>query len=731
MRVCPTRIQPFPDGPPPRRAAFLQQRCIPLLSRFNRGPAGVAKWPGSPAVGKRHVEHEHGPAGADEHSPGVESQRHRVPQLVLIAISAVLLIFVLYELVERTWLQGEAMERLHLFHRIRGLLAAIVAATVTGWLILRRSPPLFAASDPADGFVRGSARTEEERVAHYAHWFIRMRWLAVVVATALVFFAVRVVELLPQASWRPLLATIAVLAGMNVAYGALLRAGMPTRRVIPLQAYGDLLVLTVLLHYSGGVENALATLMLFHVIIAGIVLPRRDCYLVATAASMLFAVLVWAEWARVIEHYTLRVFPHSGSPMLTHAAHDANYALSGVAVQTAILFLTAYFATTVTDRLRRHERQLEVYAGRILAQSQLLERALDMTGTALCVCDRELKSTWRNRRWQTWFAGAGGDCGGLRAPEASIPARKTLEDGQVRVTEVCVSGTRDGDVNGPPTQRIFQVTTAPLVDLEASTTHVVQLGREITQQKQIQAGMVRAEKLAAVGELAGKIAHEVNNPIAIISAKVRLLLQDEREQFSARTVEELRKITELTDRVARIAQGLLSYCRPSAGPMAPLDIRDPIRKALAIIEPPATAAGVRTQERLADEVPEIRANASEMVQVFLNLFLNALDAMPGGGTLSVTARVDGGPGSEPGRFVEVLVEDTGCGVPEEIRDRVFEPFVTSKADGRGTGLGLSICLGLVRSNGGEIDLDSEPGRGTRVRIRMPAPDTTAGVAADG
>jgi signal transduction histidine kinase len=111
-----------------------------------------------------------------------------------------------------------------------------------------------------------------------------------------------------------------------------------------------------------------------------------------------------------------------------------------------------------------------------------------------------------------------------------------------------------------------------------------------------------------------------------------------------------------------------------------------------------------------------------MEQIFLNLFLNALDAMPRGGRLLLEAAVaDGGPGTPT---LEVTIEDTGTGVPEHLLPRVFEPFVTTKEEGRGTGLGLSICMGLVRSNGGEIGLESSPGRGTRVRLRFPTHAST-------
>ena len=578
-----------------------------------------------------------------EHKSARKERRPGVARLVLAALTPVLLIFVAYEVVERVWLQSVDMERIHLLHWIRGLLAAVIAALLASWLILRRSPAVFTVRDPGLA-APDRPQTEVDRVEHYAQWFIVMRWIAIAVAAVLVFLAVAITDVLPRESWRPLMLTIAVLAVMNAAYVALLRAGpLVVRVLLPLQAYGDLLILVVLLHFSGGIENPLATLMLFHVIIAGIVLTRRHCYLVATAGSALFALLVWTEWAHWIEHYTLRVFPHfvDGVP-LSHAAHDANYVLTGLTVQAAVLFLTAYFTTTVTERLRHHERQLEVFADRMLAQSQLLERALDITGTGLCVCDRDLHSSWSNRRWTGWFGELpGGMCGGVVAADGSVPARNTLGDGRMRVTEIAVGEKRRGGP-GADGQQIFQLTTAPLIDQDGGPTHVVQLATEITRQKQIQAGMVRAEKLAAVGELAGKVAHEVNNPIAVISAKARLLLADDGNDLTPKVAGELTKITELADRVARIAQGLLSWCRPARGSAVPLDLRVPLRRALSVIEPAAAAAAVRIHDQLDVTLPQVRVNGAEMEQVFLNLFMNALDAMPDGGRLTVSAAVDAG-----------------------------------------------------------------------------------------
>jgi signal transduction histidine kinase len=240
--------------------------------------------------------------------------------------------------------------------------------------------------------------------------------------------------------------------------------------------------------------------------------------------------------------------------------------------------------------------------------------------------------------------------------------------------------------------------------------------------------MIHANRLAAVGEIAGQVAHEVNNPIAIIGAKARLLLADDRIVLPPTARSELVKIADLSDRVARIAQGLLSYARSSPGPRALLDIHIPILEALAYLEGRARDTNVRVDAPLAEDLPLVHANAAELEQVFLNLFLNAFDAMPDGGELQLTARETVLPNDGSTSALGVVVQDTGIGITPELQGRVFEPFLTTKPEGRGSGLGLSICLGLVRSHGGMIALESEPGRGTRVSVWLPLRQERAGDA---
>jgi signal transduction histidine kinase len=644
------------------------------------------------------------------------------------AVAAVLLLFVGFEVVEHAWLAKSDPELVESLRRVRGAAAALLAGGVASWLILREGPPVLAAGVLPEDHADGRSVDEAQKRAHHARWFILMRWIAVAVATLTVFVAVEIAELLPRHVGPSLGALIVLLTVLNLGYAVFLRHGGAPPGFLAVQVYGDLIVLILLLHFSGGIENPLTPLLLLHVIIAGIVLGRAHAYLVASAASGLFGLLAWAESSGVVPHYTLTVFPHHHvDGMVLHAAHDPLYASSRVLLQAVVLFLVAYFTTTLMRRIRQDEDELHALAARARSQAQMLERALETTGTALCLCDAELRPYWSNDRWTDWESSAPELSCGTRA--TGSPARATLADGSVRTREVRTEGKDGGSHAGAV--RVFEVTTAPLRDAAGDIGHVVTLARDVTSQREAEARSRRAERLAGVGELAGQVAHEVNNPTAIIGAKARLLLREGREPLPPHARDEIGKIADLADRIARIAQGLLSYCRPAPGARQPLDPAVPVRRALAYVETRAAGAGVRIIDEL-PPLPAVTANAAELEQVFLNLFLNALDAMPGGGTLRVgaagTAAASAAAGG--GDCVAITVADTGTGIDPAVRDRVFEPFLTTKK-GSGSGLGLSICQGLVRSHGGEISLHGGPAGGTCVTVALPAAAAAAAAAQPG
>jgi PAS domain S-box-containing protein len=250
-----------------------------------------------------------------------------------------------------------------------------------------------------------------------------------------------------------------------------------------------------------------------------------------------------------------------------------------------------------------------------------------------------------------------------------------------------------------------------LIDGEGHTVGWSRVARDLTERKRMERRMAQAGKLAALGELAGNVAHEVNNPIGIVSGKARLLLTGDHD-LSAKIRRELEKIVHQCDRVGSLTRGLLDYCRPSVSPRCPLDVHVPLAKSVDFVRSKANRAAIQLDLELCDTPPAVEGSSNELEQVFLNLFLNAIDAMPQGGSLRVRSHVE-----EEDLLIDVV--DTGEGIDEETRARIFEPFFTTKS-GKGTGLGLAICYGLIQGHGGAITVDSTPGEGTTFRIRLPA-----------
>jgi signal transduction histidine kinase len=216
--------------------------------------------------------------------------------------------------------------------------------------------------------------------------------------------------------------------------------------------------------------------------------------------------------------------------------------------------------------------------------------------------------------------------------------------------------------------------------------------------------------MAAIGLLAAGVAHEVNTPLTGISSFTQMLL-DKADPDDPKT-QLLEKIERQTFRAAKIVNSLLNLARPSDGEAGMVDVNAIIGDVLSLLEHQFRGSRIQVRRDLAPAAP-IRGFEYKLQQVFLNLFLNARDAMPKGGWLSVSSSVSGG-------VVTVEVADTGSGIPSEHISRIYDPFFTTKTDGRGTGLGLSVTYGIVQEHGGALTCDSAVGQGTRFTLTLPA-----------
>jgi PAS domain S-box-containing protein len=237
---------------------------------------------------------------------------------------------------------------------------------------------------------------------------------------------------------------------------------------------------------------------------------------------------------------------------------------------------------------------------------------------------------------------------------------------------------------------------------------------DITQRQAMERAARQAERLSALGRLSAGIAHEVNNPIGIISSRIEIMLLDAEAQPLPGTVtEDLRVLHRQAQRVARIAHGLLSFARESSAAQEPVDLNHVVEETLLLMEKDLAKGGITIRRSLPPNLPPVHGDPSALQQVVMNLLTNAGDALGRGGEISLETCVVSG---EKGR-VRLTVRDTGPGISPDVLPRIFDPFYTTKPDG--TGLGLSISYGIVSEHKGTIDVESLPGRGTTFILTFP------------
>jgi signal transduction histidine kinase len=259
---------------------------------------------------------------------------------------------------------------------------------------------------------------------------------------------------------------------------------------------------------------------------------------------------------------------------------------------------------------------------------------------------------------------------------------------------------------------LVNATAVPLQDpANSAIAGTILLFEDITDRVRLEEQLQISEKMASIGLLAAGVAHEVNTPLTGISSFTQMLL-DGADPNDPKTAL-LAKIERQTFRAAKIVNGLLNLSRPAAGaePME-IDLNGVISDVLALLEHQFDTGSIKVRREFAAASVPIVGIEHQLQQVFLNLFLNARDAMPKGGWLSISARVEGGR-------VVAEVSDTGSGIPSDQLARIYDPFFTTKAIGRGTGLGLAITYGIVREHRGTISCDSAPGQGTTFTLALP------------
>jgi two-component system sensor histidine kinase PilS (NtrC family) len=483
-----------------------------------------------------------------------------------------------------------------------------------------------------------------------------------------------------------LFALIASTYGLTIVFALLLQRA---RRIGPLavaQLASDLLLATLLVHLTGGAESAFAFMYILVIVGAAFLLGRGA--LAVTAAAILL--------------YLADAAIESGGEGLPLRTLIRTLAVNGIAFAA-----TGALATRLSSELRRAGESLE-------SQGNLLRDLAALHADVIRGLTSGLVTIGRDERVLTFNAAAAEITGrtAVSAVGKKIhdvmpglgPLIASAGDGALRRGHAVQLVARDGAFE----ERTLGVSVSPLVDANGRLIGRILNFQDLTEVRRLEAAVLRAERLAAVGRLAAGVAHEIRNPLAAISGSIELLSQSMANDTAKENRELMSIVLRETERLNRLITDLLGFARPRQLEPQRLDVAATLQEMLRVFENDKRMAGARVT-LVAPAPVFIDADAEQLRQVVWNLLRNAAEAAPGE-PITVATRADGDD-------VLVRVSDRGPGITSEHRSRVFEPFFSTKEGG--TGLGLATVHRIIEEHRGAVEIDCPPEGGTTVTIRLP------------
>jgi two-component system, NtrC family, sensor kinase len=396
-------------------------------------------------------------------------------------------------------------------------------------------------------------------------------------------------------------------------------------------------------------------------------------------------------------------------PALTQEEHAF---LSTIADILAPVLKQAAYAQRLESEVIERTRQID-------RERRMTARIIDSLPVGLYVIDREYRISVWNRKRETGMQGVSRDDAIgrtifeiLHRQPASL-LRREFDDvfATGRLQTFQMESRASGEL------RTYRISKIPMRLDDGPVTHVITVGEDVTDWREAQERFAQAEKLAAIGTLAAGVMHEINNPLATIAACAESLELTSTDQPPS-LHDGLRLIQSEVLRCKGITDSLLDFSRPKATDKSLVDVNSAIERTLFVLKHHTRFKKLTVETQLDQSLgPVVLANEEQLVQVFMALLLNAMDAMREQGTIELRTRW-----GEDAQSVVAEVVDHGEGIRRADLPKIFEPFYTTKAPGRGTGLGLSICYAIVAEHGGRIEVDSTPGEGSVFRIVLPRSD---------
>ncbi|MEK6814521.1 MAG: ATP-binding protein [Nitrospirota bacterium] len=508
----------------------------------------------------------------------------------------------------------------------------------------------------------------------------------------------------PSVSVRPLMGLVLFIIVLTIGYQAALKRTSRLDILVFVQVVGDLLFETGLVAITGGVTSPFAVTYNFSILTACILLYRRFGFISAALASTLYILLVALQY--------LRLLPFAGPPLIWDPRDFYVIFLNVFA-----FFLVAFMGSYLAERLRKTSENLEARDSSYRSLQQFHQNVVESVPSGIVAANEEGVIFSANRSALDILSRG-------KADVVDKPLRTILGEAAGRlIARAAVNHTgqahREEEVvaTGDGRRIICGMSCCPLVDGEGRRSGWILVFQDITETRRLEGRMRRREHLALIGEMSAAMAHEIRNPLGSLSGSVQVLRESKALDEDERRLMEI--VVREADRLNEIVSAFLAYARPKPPSLAPVDLGRVIEETVTLLR--RSGAGDPSVSVVTEIAPDLLLSAADegqLRQVFWNLAVNAVQAMPGGGTISIKARksADGGPQCI-GAEVAVEVSDTGTGIAPEALGKVFLPFFTTKEGG--SGLGLAIVYRIIEAHHGRIELESRQGGGTTVRLHLP------------
>jgi two-component system, NtrC family, sensor kinase len=368
-------------------------------------------------------------------------------------------------------------------------------------------------------------------------------------------------------------------------------------------------------------------------------------------------------------------------------------------------------------QLRIDNANLEAWRWELLQSRNTLRAMFDSIPTSIYIIDNKyrivaINASRADRANQKPNALVGQIC-------YEVLYKKTAPCQGCRVNETFISGrnTTRTDRQWVDNDQIsdWEITTFAIQDEIGNPLQVIILEQDVTIEKRLEANLIQSEKLAAVGQLAAGVAHEINNPLSAVIANAQLLRRD-LPNTATDALESVQLIETAGVRASQVVRNLLGFARKEQFEFQLIDLNETILNALTLVKHELVIHHIEVVLELSENLPQINASRDHLQSVWINIILNALDSVKkGSGIITITSGF-------VNKEFRISISDNGVGIPADKVSRIFEPFFTTKAPGQGTGLGLSVCHRIVKQHGGYIQVDSLIGIGTKFTITLPGVD---------